>query len=436
MSADQTRTLLDIFRCFPGIHADSDAQATGDGGALLTMRYDDHLHGKIARMVVEHIAARVGARQRGDEVRCDAKQGAAFVRLLNYASLRPMGAARPSVAPAATPLPTLLSHALIAFTEDYARRAGDDLSTPHLAVWANVLRAIDDEGLAERELGAKAILAKRAVRVVVRDLAAQGWLRVAPATQPGDLKTLHLTAPGRAARDAGQQLAADVERRWRRRFGAGLIDGLRASLATAANAVDVELPWYLTAYGPADGNLTGGFYLREQPGPPRIPARGEEWPVVLRRSDAGNQPLFALFSVALAAFAIDYERERLGDLRTASTLLQRLPDTGALLEAVRDDGVVGSGRSTPERHLVVVVERRMRGVATRLVYPTPKSRRSRDAYPALVQETERGWQARLGAGMMAALRSQLEAVDAKLDGAGPAFPDTMLWFRQLHERNP
>ena len=113
MSADQARTLLDIFRCFPGIHADSDAQATGDGGVLLTMRYDDHLHGKIARMVVEHIAARVGARQHGDEVRCDAKQGAAFVRLLNYASLRPMGAARPLVAPSATPLPTLLSHALI-----------------------------------------------------------------------------------------------------------------------------------------------------------------------------------------------------------------------------------------------------------------------------------------------------------------------------------
>ncbi len=436
MSADQSRALLDIFRCFPGIHADSDARATRDGGVVLRMRYDDHLHGKIARMVVEHIAARVGARQRGDDVRGDAKQGAAFVRLLNYASLRPMGAARPLVAPSATPLPTLLSHALIAFTEEYAHLAGDDLSQPHLAVWANVLRVIDDDGLAERELGAKAILAKRAVRVAVRDLAAQGWLHVVPATKAGGLKMLHLTARGRGARDAGKHLAESVERRWRRRFGAALIDGLRTSLATAANAVDVELPWYLTAYGPTDGNITGGLYLREQPGPPRIPARGEEWPVVLRRSDTGNQPLFALLSIALAAFAIDYERERLGDLRTGSTLLQRLPDTGAPLEVVRDDGVVGSGRSTPERHLVVVVEQPVRGAATRLVYPTPKSRRSRDAYPALVQEVERGWQARLGGGMMAALRSQLEAMDAKLDGAGPAFPDTMLWFRQLHERNP
>ena len=433
---DLPRELLDIFRCFPGIHAASAARETRDGGVALAMRYEDHLHGKIAQLVVAHIATRLGARQRSDEVRCDAKQVAPFARLLNYASLRPMGTARPPATLSATPLPTLLSHALLAFTADYEQLAGDDEANPHLGVWANALRVIDDDGLDQRELGPKAILAQRAVRVVVRDLAAQGWLELARTPTERGAKLLRLTAAGRHARDAGAKLATAVERRWRRRFGAATIDGLRTGLATAANAVDVEMPFYLTGYGPSDGNLTGGPYLREEPGPPRIPARGEEWPVVPRTTAAGNEPLFALLSIALAAFAIDYERERLGDLRTASTFLQGVPDEGTPLPAVRDQGVVGSGRSTLERHLVVVVEPRRPGVATRLVYPTPKARRSRDAYPALVQEIERDWRTRLGTQTVANLSTQLETVDATLKPTLPAFPDPLRWFRQLHDRNP
>ena len=433
---DPPNELLDIFRCFPGIHAASAARPTRDGGVALAMRYEDHLHGKIAQLVVAHIATRVGARQRSDEVRCDAKQVAPFARLLNYASLRPMGTARPPTTLSATPLPTLLSHALVAFTADYEQLAGDDEANPHLGVWANALRVIDEDGLAQRELGPKAILAQRAVRVVVRDLVAQRWLELTPRPAGRGAKLLRLTAAGRNARDAGAKLATAAERRWQRRFGAALINGLRTTLAAAANAVDVELPFYLTGYGPSDGNITGGPYLREEPGPPRIPARGEEWPVVPRSAAAGNEPLFALLSIALAAFAIDYERERLGDLRTVSAFLQGVPDEGTPLPAVRDQGVVGNGRSTLERHLVVVVEPRQPGVATRLVHPTPKARRSRDAYPALVQEIERNWQAQLGAKTVANLRTQLETVDAKLEPTLPAFPDPLLWFRQLHDRNP
>ena len=435
MSADQPAKLLEVFSFFPGIDAGSVAQGTKDGGVLLTMAYADDVYGKIARMVVDFIAERVAAQQSRTQLRCDAAQTTAFVRYLNYASLRPMGAARPHAPLRVTPLPTLLSHVLLAFTEDYEKLAADDPSNPQLEVWANVLRVIDGS-LDLRELGPRAILAKRAVRVVVRDLQAQGWLEVARVEKQRGVKMLRLTAPGRHARDAGKKLAAAVERRWRRRFGAAFVDGLRASLAAAATATDVELPYYLTGYGPGDGAITGGPYLPEEPGPPRIPPRGEEWPVVPRSSETGNEPLFALLSIALAAFAIDYERERLGDLRMASTLLQDIPDEGTPLQAVRHQRLAGSGRSTPERHLLVIVAKGKRGDETRLVYPTPKARRSRDSYPALVLEIERNWQARLGAKAMSQLRSQLEAVDEKLDKTLPAFPDTMLWFQKLHARNP
>ena len=422
---------------FPGISAASAARPTQDGGVALAMAFDDTVRGKAARLTVEIIADRVGAIQDGEQRwRCDAKQAQAFVRYLNYASQKPMGAARPPARLAATPLPTLLSHALIGFEQEYDTLAAGDALAPLLGVWANVLRVIDDDGLDQRDLGARAILAKRAVRVVVRDLQAQGWLTIEKVANVRGLNVLRLTAAGRQARATGERLGAAVEERWRRRYGATRIDDLRTALAAIAATIAVELPHYLSGYGPGDGGITGGHYLAEQPGPPRIPARGEEWPVVLRRSQASELPLFALVSIVLASFAIDYERERLGDLRSASTLLQDIVDEGVPLDRVRDRGVTGSGRSTPERHLVVVVERRQRGTATQLVLPTPKARRIRDSYPHLVMAIERNWQVQHGARTMAQLRAALAFVDAKLDKPLPDFPDTTLWFRRLHQRNP
>ena len=450
MATDPQHTLLDIFRFFPGISSASDVRAVPGGGVVLAMAFDDDVYGTAARMAVEIIAGRVRAeRDDGETWRCDATQAQAFVRSLSYASQRPMGAARPPAKLSAKPLPTLLSHALIGFEQQYDTLTKDEAltesealakgqtSAPHLGVWANVLRVIGDDGLDLRDLGTRAILAKRAVRVVVRDLEAQGWLEVEKATNVRGPKMLRLTAVGQQARASGERLAAAVEERWRRRYGAARIDGLRAALAAIADSIAVELPHYLTGYGPGDGAITGGPYLAEEPGPPRIPARGEEWPVVLRQSKAAALPLFALVSIVLAAFAIDYERERLGDLRSASTLLQDVVDGGVPLERVRERGVTGSGRSTPERHLLVVVARR--GAATQLVYPTPKARRIRDSYPHLVMEIERDWQAEHGAQTMLTLRTELAHLNAtlsKLDQPLPAFPDPMRWFRRLHQRNP
>ena len=316
--------LLEIFKFFPGISAASDARRAPGGGVVLAMEFDNTAHGTAARMTVEIIAERQGMKQRGERRwRCNAAQAQRFVRYLNYASLRPLGPERPPARLAATPLQALLSHALIGFEQEYDSLAGD-AATPHLGIWANALRVIGDDGLDLRELGPRAILAKRAVRVVVRDLEAQGWIGIEKVANVRGLRMLRLTAPGRHAREAGERLASAVERRWRGRYGAATIDGLRAALAAIADTIDVELPHYLTGYGPGDGAITGGPYLPEQAGPPRIPARGEEWPVVLRWSKATELPLFALVSIVLAAFAIDYERERLGDLRSASTLLQAL----------------------------------------------------------------------------------------------------------------
>ena len=433
-AADSRRDLLDVFKFFPGIAPGSDVRSTSGGGVELAMAFDDSAHGKAAQLSVDFIIERIGAKRKDKRRRLDAKQTVAFLRYLNYASLRPMGKARPPAVLSTTPLPTLLSRVLFAFEQDYDELAAGE-RTPHLGVWANVLRVIPKEGLDLRELGPGAILAKRGVRVVVRDLEAQGWIEIEKVANVRGLKMLRLTAAGRTAKTAGERLATDVERRWRRRFRVATIDGLRTALGAIADAIDVELPYYLTGYGPGDGAITGGPYLPEEPGPPRIPARGEEWPVVLRHSKASELPLFALVSIVLAHFAIDYERERLGDLRSASTVFQEIEDEGTPLEQVRYRGVRGSGRSTPERHLWVVVERK-RGGGVPLVFPSPKMRRARDSYPHLVMEIEGNWRAQYGAGTIAALRRGLDVVDAKFGSNFPHFPNTMLWFKRLHERNP
>ena len=53
--------------------------------------------------------------------------------------------------------------------------------------------------------------------------------------------------------------------------------------------------------------------------------------------------------------------------------------------------VSGNGKTLHERHLDVVVEPGRPRDMSRRVYPTPKSRRARDAYPHLVMEIEEGW---------------------------------------------
>ena len=80
--------------------------------------------------------------------------------------------------------------------------------------------------------------------------------------------------------------------------------------------------------------------------------------MVLRdpQSDVSDLPLPALLSKVLAAFTIDYERERLGWLGPASNLLQFIDDDGTTLGRAAASGVKGNGKSLLERHLVVVVE--------------------------------------------------------------------------------
>ncbi len=462
MSAAASRQLLAVCKSFPGIvtarcpatashlHPPADDAAQ----AVVVLVFENNTDGKTAQWVVDFIMARVnGARAPGLACGCatpkavfygcTSQQLDRFQRYLNYASPRPMGYARPPAVLAKTPLSVLLSHAQTAFTRDYGDAISTDRSKPPLGVWSNFLRVIDDQGLDPRQLSKLAILSPRSVRPLARDLERQGWLTVerpaAGAPKVRGLKILRLTATGRRARDAGPMLIDDVEKHWRERFGEGRVDALRAALAAVANQFQLALPYYLTGYGPSDGSITGGAYLAEDPGPPYIPARGEEWPVVLRdpADDTSELPLSALLSMVLAGFAIDYERERLGMLGQVSNLLQFVGNDGMTLERASArasagghlGSVTGDGKSGPERHLWVIAEPGRLRDRKRRFYLTPKGIRARDSYPHLVMEIERNWRARYGGGAVGALRAALEALDDELGAGLPSFPNTTTWFQ-------
>ena len=302
---------------------------------------------------------------------------------------------------------------------------------PSLGVWSNVLRPFDDGMLDQRELIRRAVISKRAARALVRDLERLRWLTVEKPARGQTL--LKLTLDGQRARTAGEQLANTAEDGFRTQFGEDRTTRLCEALAALANQLEIELPWYLTGYGLADSSLTGGSHIPEQPGPPRIPAHGTEWPVVLRdqTADAACLPLFGLLSRALAAFRIDYERDMRGHgtgLDFVANFLQFVGDDGVDLKvAAEKGGVVGNGRSVLERHLVVVVEPRQGRTQSRQVYLTPKGKQARDAYPHLVAMVEQDWRERYG-DCVTDLWRTLESMDRVLDADVPNFPSTTDWL--------
>ena len=425
------------FAEFPGI-------ATGPRGSRVTasatgieatFAFEDGVDGRTAELLVAYLMQRAEATA-GDEAEGDAaparyhvaaERVARFARGLDYASARILAPAHTQRQLAEPTLPALLSHALVAFTCDYATLA-DNARIPSLPVWSNILRVIDAGGTESRDIADRAIVSRRTIRMTLAALQRIGWLRVDGATAGRRRKSVHLTAAGRTFEAAARKRIDAVEEAWRERFGAPRIDGLRRALTAIADDLELALPWYLTGYGLGDASLTGGSYLPAEPGPPRIPARGQEWPVVVRTGTHAAVPLPALLSQVLAAFTLDYEGEQLGSLAWASMFLRFVPDEGLPLAQARTlGGVVGNGKCGPERHLCVAVEPAKPSDGTRMVYLAPKSKRARDAYPALVSDIEERWRSRFGAAALG-LRETLADMEAEWDPDTADYPDTTTWL--------
>ena len=119
----------------------------------------------------------------------------------------------------------LLAQTLLLFAVDVERE-----SVLSLAISANAMRVIDEDGTRVRDLPALAGVAKEAIAVSLSFLERNGYVAVEADPSADRTKLARLTKTGRAAQESIGPLLAVVEARWQARFGTDEIEQLHAAL--------------------------------------------------------------------------------------------------------------------------------------------------------------------------------------------------------------
>ena len=304
------------------------------------------------------------------------------------------------------------------FTWDWERVDGHERTDASLLVWSNLLRVVGEHGVAQREAHRLARVSRRALRTMPQF---ERWVVVESGEGRGRQR-LRLTDEGERALDEGRALFDAVDADWRARFGDSAVDGVQTTLRAFVSGLDLELPHYPMPYGPADDRVTGGSSVAAKDGPPRIPAHGRDWPVVVRGDGdtVSDLPTSALLSQTPVAFAIDYEAAALPDWgMTTTAMLGLIPPDGVSVN------VLPRTRAWPdalETRGLIVIEPDLKGRrrCVRLTHDGVKARRANETRLA---DIERAWEARYGARAVSRLRSALRAIEKGLD---PSLLDWLL----------
>jgi hypothetical protein len=123
------------------------------------------------------------------------------------------------------PLPALLAQALLAFALEFERK-----SEVSLAICANVLRVVDEEGTAIRQIPARSGVSKEGVAMALTFLTKRGFAKVLSAPSPAKTKIPHLTHRGVLARADYPKLVGTIESGWIERYGEKPVAALRSAL--------------------------------------------------------------------------------------------------------------------------------------------------------------------------------------------------------------
>jgi|HubBroStandDraft_4_1064222.scaffolds.fasta_scaffold05814_3 DNA-binding MarR family transcriptional regulator len=330
------------------------------------------------------------------------------------------------------PLPTLLSHALVAFTMEFDNEFEQQMphrttrfETKHgsgtesrdapwlvsLVMWSNYMRFVSEDGVRVREFQVLARLTKKDANNWLARLGRWwGYVVVAPdradtrANPPYSDWVVRPTSAGRKAQQIWRALLGVIEERWQTRFGKDEIGGLRESLwaltEVLSGQMDVELPDYLPILG-------HGLFSRGPESERRAPARGENG------TSGSGLPLSALLSRVLLAFAIEFERESELSLAICANVLRVLDEQGvpvrdlALLTGVSKEAISMSMGILQKRR-DAVIEPDQSGSRSKAARLTLKGRESQEAYRRLLGLLEERWQARFGKEAIRSLRMSME----------------------------
>ncbi len=318
-----------------------------------------------------------------------------------------------------TPLSTLLSQALIAYTieldnefEHRFAQAGGSARVVSLVMWSNFLRFVGD-GITVGELPGAAGLPKSRMLSTVGGMERWRYIAVgsgASAKRDGfgsarglqSTWVVRPTANGRKAEAIWPTLFDDIDERWRGRFGAGEIDALDSALRAIVDGTDLELPEYLPIVGGANGMVAG---LE---------------PAERRESKPSRGHLSALLARALLLYTIDFERESALSLPLCANVVRVLDEAGLLVDEIPvRSGISKEATSMALRFLVKSRHVAVDGAtaATKLARLTSEGRAARDICGSLHAELESGWDARFGAEAVRRLRSSLELLLERRDEA-------------------
>jgi DNA-binding MarR family transcriptional regulator len=203
---------------------------------------------------------------------------------------------------APTPLSTLLSQVLIAFTieldsefERCFREAGGGARVTSLTMWSNLLRFVGD-GITVGELVAAVGLPKRTVLSRIGGVERWRYVSVGPPTgkreaygsarRMKDEWVVQFTPAGRRAAGIWPALPGEIEARWRERFGGAEMDELVGALCRVDERIDAELPEYLPIV-----SSTHGMALE----------------LGQKQQHGGDLALVVLLAHALMAYTLDFE---------------------------------------------------------------------------------------------------------------------------------
>jgi hypothetical protein len=235
-----------------------------------------------------------------------------------------------------TPISTLLSQALVAYTieldNEFERRfedAGGGARVASVVMWSSFLRFVD-EGISVGELPEAAGVPKARLLSTLGGMERWRYVFVAAdrARRPqakrdgwGSARGLRgdwvvrRTSAGETAAAIWPQLFDEIDARWEQRFGAAVIDELRQALQAILARIEGALPDFLPIVGSANG-MAADLPPRESNG---------------AAADATH--LAALLSQALLAYTLDFERQSELPLPLSANFVRVLDAKGV---AVRD----------------------------------------------------------------------------------------------------
>lgn len=267
------------------------------------------------------------------------------------------------------------------------------------------MKFVDDEGVSLDEL-------ERRARTGTNLPGMQRWGYIVVVPDPPDRPKprradwlVRSTPAGRKAQQVWRPLFAEIENRWRERFGPGRVEALRRSLQAVASQLDADLPDCLPILG-------YGLFSRG-PNSHRPASTSRE------HDDASDLLLPVLLSRVLLAFVIEFEHEYEISLAIAANILRVLHEKEVLvrelpvLSGVSKEAIAVAIGFLQNKGLVLVRQDANRARIARL---TPKGLQARDQYRPRLGTIEERWLDRFGKDSTRALRESLETLAGEAEG--------------------